>query len=206
MTPADENEAVVAAANAALDALHDADPRTVPTAAGPRPREAVWSASVARWVETLAPDASPALRIAARAQHLERWTRPRADYPDGRAGYLRWRRDAGVAAAERAAGVVREAGGDEALAERVARLVRKADLRRDEAAAVLEDAACLAFLELDAEDFAARHEAPEVIRILARTWAKMSPAGRVTAAAATLPPAVSELLARATDDAAGSEA
>ena len=38
-------------------------------------------------------EASDALRIAAHAHHLRDFARARASYPEGRAGYLVWRRD-----------------------------------------------------------------------------------------------------------------
>lgn len=199
MAHEDEVEAVVAAAIDALAALHAADPRTAPAPGGVVPREARWTGAVAGWVDRLADAAPPALRIAAHAQHLERWLRPRSDYPAGRAGYLRWRRDAGSAAAARAEGVCRAAGGDARLAARVAQLVRKEGLGRDPEVVVLEDAACLAFLELDAASFAAAHADDEVVRILARTWRKMSPAGRAAACGLSLPEPLQELLARAVD-------
>ena len=47
----------------------------------------------AEWIDRLVPDADDTLKLAARAHHLRRWELPRADYPEGRAGYLRWRRD-----------------------------------------------------------------------------------------------------------------
>ena len=39
------------------------------------------------------PDGPEAVRLAARCQHIRRWTIPRADYPAGREGYRRWRTD-----------------------------------------------------------------------------------------------------------------
>ena len=42
------------------------------------------------------PDASDALQIAARGQHVERWKLKRTEYPEGRAGYLAWRKAQGV--------------------------------------------------------------------------------------------------------------
>ncbi|HSG87826.1 MAG TPA: DUF4202 domain-containing protein [Pseudomonadales bacterium] len=191
------DEASVDLAIARLRALHEADPRLRVTAAGPRPVEAVWCETVARWVDTLAPDASAALRIAAAAQHLERWTRPRTDYPAGRAGYLRWRRDAGRAHAQRARALCLDAACPEALADAVAALLRKEQLKSNPDTACLEDAAALAFLELDLDDFAQRHGDDDVVRILARTWAKMSPAGRAAAARLPLTERAAGLLERA---------
>jgi S-adenosylmethionine:diacylglycerol 3-amino-3-carboxypropyl transferase len=79
----------------------------------------------------------------------------------------------------------------------VARLVRKEGLGRDPETIVLEDAACLAFLELDLAAFSARHEEDDVVRILARSWRKLSPRGQETALALDLPPGLRVLLDRA---------
>jgi hypothetical protein len=50
----------------------------------------------------------------------------------------------------------------------------------------LEDSTCLAFLERDFADFAARHDDEKMIGIVRRTWRKMSPAAHH--AAMTLDP------------------
>ena len=76
-------EDAVARALAAIDAAHAADPAGM---------ELCYAERVAGWVARLAPDADPGLRLAARAQHLERWAIPRGDFPDGRAGYHAWRK------------------------------------------------------------------------------------------------------------------
>lgn len=191
------DEAAVARALAAIDALHAEDPRQRRTAAGLRPAEAVWCETVLRHVLALSPQAGPALRIAAAAQHLQRWRHPREDYPSGRAGYLRWRRAAQHAHGEQAQTLCIAAGCPPAVAAAVAALLRKQDPAREPDAAVLEDAACLAFLELDLEDFAARHPEPDVLRILQRTWAKMSPSGRLRAQRSALPEPAVALLDRA---------
>src|SRR5262245_55159089 len=72
---------------ARFEAAHREDPRLhegEPYALGYHRR-------VAHWVAVLAPDASEALRLAASSQHLRRWTLPRDRFPEGRAGYRRWR-------------------------------------------------------------------------------------------------------------------
>ena len=56
-----------------------------------RPKEQAHAEMMTAWVLRLDPDADEAQLLAARAHHLRRWTLPRTDYPDGRAGYLRWR-------------------------------------------------------------------------------------------------------------------
>jgi hypothetical protein len=191
------DEPTAAAVDRALDLLHaahEADPRHRQTAAGSRPVESVWCEQVENWVRRLAPGASAALRLAAAAQHLERWRWPRSGHPEGRAGYLRWRREVARSQADRARRICLDAGGPETVADQVAALVRKEDLANDARTRVLEDAACLAFLELDLDDFAERHEDADVVRILTRTWRKMSDAGRAAATRLELSPRASGLL------------
>src|SRR5690606_37538368 len=72
-----------------VDAAHAADPSRTPDG---RPAELVYADRMEEWITRLVPDASPLLRLAARCQHLERWTVPREDFPVGRAGYNAWRR------------------------------------------------------------------------------------------------------------------
>lgn len=73
-----------------------------------------------------------------------------------------------------------ESGMREDEAERVAALVRKEDLKRDEETQVLEDVACLVFLDGGLEEFERGFEGGEekVVGILRKTWGKMSGRGR----------------------------
>lgn len=182
---------------AALNAAHDQDPERRHRDGQEQPVERVWCDSVAAWVCRLAPEASAALKLAAHAQHLERWRDPRSAWPAGRSGYLRWRKAQQRRHAERAEQLLRAAGLEAGLIDRVQQLIRKQSLASDPEAAVLEDAACLTFLELDLEAFADRHERADVLRILGKTWLKMSPAGREAALALTLPARSAELVEEA---------
>ena len=58
-----------------------------------RPEALLYGQRMSSELARLIPDASEPLQIAARGQHVERWKLKRADYPEGRAGYLTWRRD-----------------------------------------------------------------------------------------------------------------
>jgi hypothetical protein len=150
-----------------------------------------------RWLERLEPAASEELRLAARAQHLCRWRIERSSYPDGRQGYLRWRRECAELHARLAREILGEAGYDAATIDRVADLVRKKGLPHDPEALALEDAACLVFLETELEAFARKHDEPKLLDILERTWRKMSPRGREMALGLELPPAARALVERA---------
>lgn len=165
-----------------LDALHAEDPRVERVDGEAVACELLYARRMSEWLERVAPEASEALRLAVRAQHLQRWQVPRGDYPRDRPGYLAWRRDLGRRQAARAANVLREVGYDETHCEHVAGLVRKENLRRDPEAQALEDVACLVFLAHYFAAFAREHDEAKLIRIVRKTWNKMSPHGRELAA------------------------
>ncbi|MEE4376545.1 MAG: DUF4202 family protein, partial [Candidatus Competibacteraceae bacterium] len=55
------------------------------------PNELLYAQRMTAWLEQFAPTASEALQLAARCQHIRRWTIPRTQYPTGRKGYKQWR-------------------------------------------------------------------------------------------------------------------
>lgn len=177
-----------------IDAAHAADPTL---AADGRPAELVYADRMETWIGQVDPHASPALRLAARAQHLERWTVPRARYPLDKAGYHAWRRSLYTQQAERARALLLAAGvaADEAAA--VATWVSKTGLKTNPGTQALEDAACLVFLESEIGAFAAQHaEYPreKFVDILRKTWRKMSPRGQELARGLVLPPGITALV------------
>jgi hypothetical protein len=175
---------------AAFDSIHAADPRRIESDGVERPRELVHAERVSTWVTRLEPNASEALRLAARCQHLARWTIPRAEFPAGRTGYLRWRQRLARFHADEAERVLREVGYDEATIEQVRGINLKRGIKRDPDVQTMEDALCLTFLEHEAEEFAARHEPEKVQVVLRKTLAKMSIPGRGVALELALPPAL----------------
>ncbi|WP_220347733.1 DUF4202 domain-containing protein [Alkalilimnicola ehrlichii] len=173
---------------ARLDAVHAQDPRHENVDGEPVPAELLYAQRMSDWLERLLPDASEALRLAVRSQHLRRWRIPRADYPLGRAGYHAWRRQLMRQQADEAAAILREAGYDDELCERVASLVRKENLRRDAETQALEDAACLVFLQHYFADFAADHSEEKLVGIVRKTWNKMSDQAKALAGELSLSP------------------
>lgn len=183
-----------AQARTLIDAAHAADPKR--TADG-RPAELVYAERMEAWVARLVPEATALLRLAARCQHLERWTVPRASFPLGKPGYLSWRRSLYVKQAERAQALLHQAGVSPEEAAEVATWVAKSGLKTNTGTQALEDAACLVFLENEIEDFAAQHAdypAEKFVDILRKTWRKMSPAAQDAARALALPPAIASLV------------
>lgn len=197
----------VQAALDAFDRANAGDPNLEWVDGERAPKELVYARRMSAWLERLCPQASDALRLAARCQHIERWALPRGRYPDGRVGYLTWRRDLKRYHAERAGQILSGLGYSEVEIARVQALVRKERLKRDREAQALEDVVCVVFLAHYLADFAARHDTGKVVEILRKTWAKMSPLGRAAALALPLDGAGKELLALALADApAGEEA
>jgi len=180
-----------------IDTAHAADPAR--TADG-RAAELVYADRMEAWVSRLVPDAPPVLRLAARCQHLERWSVPRASFPLDEPGYHAWRRSLYVKQAERARALLLEAGVGAAEAAEVATWVSKTGLKTNAGTQALEDAACLVFLENEIQAFAAQHaEYPreKFIDILRKTWRKMSPAAQQAALALQLEPVIAGLVREA---------
>ena len=178
---ADQDPARFAATIAAIDTFNAADPKQATVAGRDMPEAVHYARCMTAWIERLDPSASEALRLAARAQHIGRWTIPRGGYPEGLAGYSRWRRDLARYHAETAGKILQDAGYDAATIARVGALIRKEGLGRDPETQALEDAACLVFLETGFDDFSRRHPDDKVIDIVAKTWRKMGPNGRALA-------------------------
>jgi Domain of unknown function (DUF4202) len=179
-----------------IDAAHSADPKHVQG----RPAELVYADRMEAWLLQLAPDSPELLRLAARCQHLERWSVPRNSYPEGRAGYLAWRKFLYGKQAKRARDLLLQAGVALQEAEDAATWVAKTGLKTNPNTQLLEDAACLLFLENEISDFAAQHAGyprEKFVTIVGKTWRKMSEAARGAAAGITLPPAIADIVKEA---------
>lgn len=172
---------------AAIDAANGSDPNTAGTDGGFAPYALIYGRRMSQVLADFAPDSSEHLKIAVRGQHIERWKHPRGDYPEGRAGYLEWRRDAGRFHAERVSELMQAYGYGEEDREHVMALVRKQGLKRDAEAQTLEDVACLVFMRWYFTPFAAKRSHDDLFSIVAKTARKMSPAGREAALELPLP-------------------
>ncbi len=182
---------------ARFDRANAEDPRAETVDGVAHPKELLYARRMSAALERFAPEASEVVRLAARCQHVRRWTVPRADYPPGRAGYRRWRTDRGRFHAETAGGVLREAGYEDDTVGRVQALLRKERLKADPEAQLLEDVVCLVFLRHYLAPFAAGHEDEKVVGILRKTWRKMSDRGRAAAREVELAPELRTLVDRA---------
>ena len=172
---------------AAIDAANAGDPETIVVSGEARPKEQAHAEMMTSWVRRLDPDATEAQLLAARAHHLRRWSIPRSSYPDGRAGYLRWRTALKKQHAEDVGDILAAEGYDEDTIDRVQRIVRKEGLGHDPMVQTHEDALCLVFLETQLLDLAADQGGDKTVEILRKTLVKMSDEGIAAAMTLDLP-------------------
>ncbi len=186
----------------AIDAANRDDPNRIVVRGVERPKELAHAELVTEWICRLRPDSDELLLVAARGHHLQRWQLPRTSYPEGRAGYLRWRRDLSERQATALATIVEDCGYTAEETARVQELVRKRGLGSDPEVQALEDAICLTFLETQLAELAARTDDTKMIDILAKTMKKMSPQALSLASELDLDERGRELLAAAESGAA----
>ena len=186
-----------AAVIADIDAANACDPNHVEIDGRPEPVELVYGRRMSETLARMAPDASEHLRIAARGQHIERWTSPRTGYPQGRQGYLSWRKHLREFHARRVGEIMAAAGYHADDIARVGSLIRKERLKSEAAAQLLEDVVCVVFLQHYLAGFIGKTSEEKLTGILAKTWNKMSPLGHEHALKLSLSPGGAALLARA---------
>jgi hypothetical protein len=159
---------------AVIDGANAEDPNLVDG----RPRALVQGVLATKWLARLDDDAPVALQLAVRAHHLRRWVIPRDSRPEGRAGYLKWRRDLKAIHAEAAREILAPIGVPDDVIVEVQRLVQKKGLGTEPVAQTFEDVVCLVFLETQYDDLIASLDDDEkMISVLRKTVPKMSPAG-----------------------------
>ena len=164
----------------AIDAANAGDPNTITVRGSVRPKEQAHAELAVEWVRRLVGDPSEALLLAARAHHVRRWEIPRSSEPEGRAGYLRWKRRLqqhhAAVVGEVLAGLV-----DPAVVARVQSIVRKEALRTDPEVQALEDALCLVFVETQFGELTDQLGEDHMVDVVAKTLRKMSSSGRSAA-------------------------
>lgn len=188
-----------------IDKANYADPNVDLLAGKSLPKEYVYSVHMTRWLYELEAAPSERMQIACRAQHIERWKIPRSDYPKGRKSYYQWRQACGRMHGRRAAEIMAGCGFPEHECERVEIILTKRELRQDTDTQLLEDVACLVFLEKYFAQFYADntdYDREKWLRIVRRTWRKMSPRAHEQALALSsrLPEHLQQLMQEALAD------
>jgi Domain of unknown function (DUF4202) len=180
-----------------FDQAHAEDPESELADGTPHPKELLYAMRMTAWLQSLAPDASEPLKLAARCQHICRWSIPRSMFPTDVNGYRQWRAEEARAHAETAARILEDVGYEEATIRRVQALVRKEGLKRDPEVQQLEDVACIVFLDSYFAGFADKHDDETLIRVVRKTWTKLSTNGRDVALGLKLPARLRSIVERA---------
>lgn len=162
---------------AAIDAANADDPETIVVRGVRRPKELAHAELMTERVLELDRDADEAQLLAARAHHLRRWSIPRSTYPEGRAGYLRWRTTLNRQHAADVGAILAAAGYDSTTIDRVQRIIKKEGLKTDAAVQTHEDALCLVFLETQLLEILDRLGDDKSVDVIAKTLRKMSEKG-----------------------------
>lgn len=160
-----------------IDAANAEDPNIEAADGKEWPKELLYGQRMSEMIERYRPDADDIVKLAVRAQHIQRWKSPRKAYPMDRKGYHQWRTDLYFFHAVTAAGLLAEAGYEAEDLERARNAIGKRKIKVNPDTQLLEDTASLVFIEYYMQEFADKH--PEYteekwIDIIQKTWNKMS--------------------------------
>jgi len=160
-----------------IDAANSEDPNKVEADGKEWPKELLYSHRMSDMLQRFAPGADDAMKIAIRAQHIQRWKSPRENYSMDRIGYLQWRKELYTFHADTVGGLMKQAGYGDAEIERVKMAVAKKHLKSNDDTQLLEDVTDLVFIEHYMLEFAGKHgeySEEKWIDIIQKTWKKMS--------------------------------
>lgn len=164
-----------------IDAANAEDPNQETADGKPWPKELLYSQRMSEMLDRYAPQADEAMRLAARAQHIQRWKSARSEFPEGRQGYLQWRTGLYKFHAETAGRLLAEAGYGDDVIGRVQQAVGKRALKVNPDTQLLEDVTDLVFIEHYMLAFAEKHpeyDEAKWLDIIRKTWKKMSEQAR----------------------------
>ena len=186
-------------------ALFDAANAQDPNLDEGEPKELRYARRMTDMIGRFAPEASEVAQLAVRAQHIQRWTVPRSNYPLGKPGYFAWRTGLYQFHAQTAGELMRQAGYDDATIEQVMVAVGKVGLKTNSDTQLLEDVSCLVFIEHYMLGFAgqqADYTEEKWLGIIRKTWKKMSPAAQAfaTTGGILMPEALLPLILKAVSD------
>lgn len=165
------------AAIAAIDQANAEDPNRETADGKAYPKELLYSQRMTEMQERYIPDASEAVKLAVRAQHIQRWKIPRSSYPMDKQGYLQWRTGLYKFHADAAGEIMKKAGYDDEMIGRVRKIVGKKGLKVNPETQLMEDVVDLVFVEHYLTGFVAQHpeyDEAKWIPIIRKTWQKMS--------------------------------
>jgi len=162
---------------AAFDKANAEDPNLEVSDGKEYPKELLYAMRMTEMQEIYAPEASEAVKLAVRAQHIQRWKSPRSDFSMDRQGYLQWRTGLYKFHAETAGNLMKTVGYDDETIERVQAIIGKKGMKVNPETQLTEDVAGLVFIQYYMLGFASSHpeyDEDKWIQIIKKTWLKMS--------------------------------
>lgn len=169
---------------AAFDAVNANDPNLITINGVKRPKELVYAERMTEMLNRYETEASEALQLATRAQHIERWAIPRNTYPMTKPGYLQWRNTLKLHHAEVVETIMLENGYDDLTIAQVCSLLKKENLHSSPEMQTLEDVIVLTFLAHDLAAFVEKYKdysEEKLTHILRKSYLKMSKRGQEAA-------------------------
>ena len=160
-----------------IDEAHAEDPKKITIDGIEIPYELHYARKMSKYLFSRYPTAPDVLQLAIRAQHFRRWEIPRDSYPMTKPGYHAWRTFLKKRQADMASQICLDSGYSEEDCSRVASMIQKENLKKDQETQILEDVACLVFLDDQFEEFEKEHDEEKIVTILRKTWGKMSERG-----------------------------
>jgi hypothetical protein len=196
------NTSLYQAAIAAFDQANSEDPNKEIANGKEYPKELLYAQRMTEMQERFAPDASEAVKLACRAQHIQRWKSPRSDYPMDKKGYMLWRTNLYKFHAETAGNLMKQVGYDDDMIARVKTIIGKKDIKANPETQMMEDVVDLVFIEHYMLGFAQQkpdYDEAKWILIIKKTWDKMSDSAHAFALAGKikLPEALVPLILKA---------
>lgn len=164
-----------------FDKANEEDPNKEEVQGKTYAKEFLYAIRMSEMLNNFEPNASEALQLSARCQHICRWEIPRESYDMDRVGYLKWREALKKYHAQKASVILKEVGYDQETIDQVTFLILKKQLKKNEETQTLEDVICLVFLAFYLEPFVKKHSEEKLIDILQKTWGKMSEKGHEAA-------------------------
>jgi len=161
----------------AINALHETDSNLDIVNGSEKPSELVYSQ---RMLETLAgfsSNADFALQLAVQCEHIERWKIARNLFPMDKPGYFQWRKAVMEFQLSRTVETLKTVGIDDADSAEVTDILSKKGKEKNDKAQIVEDVACIVFVQWYLEAFAAKHDFEKVVDIVRKTVKKMSNEG-----------------------------
>ena len=157
-----------------IDHENNQDPNTEVFQGVEYKKEYLYGLRMTEQLNAFNPITTEVVKIACRAQHIRRWDLKRSAYTDGRAGYLRWRKDQGQHHALVTANLMEQAGYSIGEIDTTKKIIMKKNIKSNQDSQNLEDTACLVFLKYYFTEFITNHEGDKLKNIIIKTWEKMS--------------------------------